>query len=236
MAIELIPTTNALALDATFQEILTTFLANFMSERTREGYLQDWREFFQFLERRGEAPQHPNDVTESHLIAYRDHLRERVAPTSINRKLSALSSLFTKLKEEQIVRKNPVDGLRRPKAIVKKRRTGFTDSEVNQILDSIDTAKLKDLSDKAILSFLFFTGARVSEMLSVKVKDIEVVEGIAVVHLRGKGEKLRTLPVVKVWGLINELINRRGKTSEDCRKCSRCLLDDLTGLSETGIR
>jgi integrase/recombinase XerD len=138
-----------------------------------------------------------------------------VAPTSINRKLSALSSLFTKLKEEQIVRRNPVDGLRRPKAIVKKRRTGFTDQEVNRILDSIDTTKLKGLSDKAILSFLFFTGARVSEMLSVRVKDIEVVEGIAVVHLRGKGEKLRTLPVVKVWGLLQELINHRQKQPDD---------------------
>lgn len=215
MATELVPTTHALALNAPLQEILTTFLANFMSERTREGYLQDWREFFNFLEQRGEAPQHPNDVTEHHLIAYRDHLRERIAPTSINRKLSALSSLFTKSKEEQIVRRNPVDGLRRPKAIVKKRRTGFTDLEVNRILDSIDTTKLKGLSDKVILSFLFFTGARVSEMLSVRVKDIEVVEGIAVVHLRGKGEKLRTLPVVKVWGLLQELIHRRGKIAKD---------------------
>ncbi len=209
------PTELALPLNAPLQELLANFLANFLSERTREGYLSDWREFFQFLERRGEAPSHPNEVTEGHLIAYRDHLRESVAPTSINRKLSALSSLFTKLKEEQIVRKNPVDGLRRPKAIVKKKRTGFTDQEVNRILDSIDTAKLKGLSDKTLLSFLFFTGARVSEMLSVRVKDIEVQEGIAVVHLRGKGEKLRTLPIVKVWGLVGELINRRQKTADD---------------------
>lgn len=212
---ELIPASNALALNSTLQEILTIFLANFMSERTREGYLQDWREFFGWLETQGAALQHPNEVSESHVIAYRDHLRERQAPTSINRKLSALSSLFTKLKEEQIVRKNPVDGIRRPKAIVKKCRTGFTDQEVNRILDAIDTTKLKGLSDKAILSFLFFTGARVSEMLSVRVRDIEVQEGIAVVHLRGKGEKLRTLPVVKVWGQIQELITRRQKTADD---------------------
>jgi integrase/recombinase XerC len=142
-------------------------------------------------------------------------LRGKFSPTTIARKLSALSSLFSRLKDEQLVRINPVQGLRRPKAIVKRRRTGFTDQEVNRILESLNTQTLKGLSDKALLSFLFYTGSRVSEMLSVRVKDIALQEGMPVVHLRGKGEKLRTLPIVKSWALIDELIKRRNKNMED---------------------
>jgi integrase/recombinase XerC len=210
------PTSSTkVALPEELQSVVATFLANFMSHETQKAYVSDWREFFAFLNARGIAVSSPNDVTESHVIAYRDYLREKFSPTTITRKLSALSSLFSRLKDEQLVKKNPVQGLRRPKAIVKRRRTGFTDQEVNRILESLNTQTLKGLSDKALLSFLFYTGARVSEMLSVRVKDIVMQEGMPVVHLRGKGEKLRTLPVVKAWALLDELIKRRGKNSED---------------------
>jgi site-specific recombinase XerD len=207
--------TELLPPNQTLQETLTLFLSNFMSERTQEAYVADWRSFFLFLEGRGEVVQTPNDVTEGHLIAYRNHLRERYSPTTINRKLSALSSLFSRLKDEQLVTRNPAQGLRRPKAIAKRRRTGFTDQEVTKVLESISIHTLKGLNDKALLAFLFYTGARVSEMLTVRVKDLEVQEGLPVVHLRGKGEKLRTLPVVKVWTLIDEVIKRREKKPDD---------------------
>lgn len=210
-----IETQSIINLPDALESTIQTFLSNFMSHRTQEAYVSDWREFFVFLEGRGEIVFHPNDVTENHVIHYRDHLREKFSPTTINRKLSALSSLYSRLKEEQLVKINPVAGLRRPKAIVKRRRTGFLDSEVNQILESLDITTTKGLNDKALLSFLFFTGSRVSEALSVKVKDIEVQEGMPVVHLKGKGEKIRTLPIVKAWGLVDELIQRREKKPED---------------------
>jgi site-specific recombinase XerD len=195
--------------------VVQNFLENFLSDRTREAYVSDWRDFFAWMAGAGTQVQALSDVTESHVIGYRNFLREKYSPTSIARKLSALSSLFAKLKDEQIIRWNPASGLKRPKAIAKKKRTGFTDQEVNRLLDSIGTESLKDLSDKAMLSFLFYTGARVSEMLQVKVKDFGVEAGIPVVHLKGKGEKLRTLPIIKAKGLIDELVHRREKSPED---------------------
>ena len=53
-----------------------------MSHRTQEAYVSDWREFFVFLESIREKISHPNDVTENHVINYRDHLREKFSPTS----------------------------------------------------------------------------------------------------------------------------------------------------------
>lgn len=219
MASDIIATADnvgtGLTASSELQTTLTTFLANFMSTETQKTYLSDWKEFFGFLTSRGIQVSHPSEITPRHVIEYRDFLWENFSATTINRKLSSLSSLFSRLKDEQLVRNNPLQGLRRPKALVKKRRTGFTDQEVNRILESIPTERLKGLSDKSLLAFLFYTGARVSEMLSVRCKDIETVEGIAVVHLRGKGKKVRTLPIVKVWGLLQELIGQRGKAGED---------------------
>lgn len=203
------------ALPQEIESVVGRYLENFLSDRTREAYVSDWRDFFAWMAGAGVQVEALSDVTESHVIGYRNFLREKYSPTSIARKLSAISSLFAKLKDEQIVRWNPAQGLKRPKAIAKKKRTGFTDQEVNRLLDSIGTESLKDLSDKALLSFLFYTGARVSEMLQVKVRDFDLIEGMPVVHLRGKGEKLRTLPIVKVKGLVDELVLRRGKQPDD---------------------
>jgi integrase/recombinase XerD len=186
-----------------------------MSRETQKTYLADWKDFFGFLEKGGGDISHPREITERHVICYRDSLWDTFSATTINRKLSALSSLFTKLKEEQVVRINPFTGLRRPKAIVKKPRRGFTDGEVNRILNSIDESTIKGLNDKALLAFLFYTGARVSEMLAVKIKDIEFLEGLPVVHLRGKGKKVRTLPIVKVRGILDVLITTRKKEADD---------------------
>lgn len=209
------PGNTQITIATELESTLTTFLSNFMSKETQKAYVADWRDFFLYLAGKGQAPKTPDAVTEIQVISYRDHLRERYSPTTIARKLSALSSLFSRLKDEQLVRKNPVQGLRRPKAIVKRRRTGFTDQEVNRILESFDITTLKGLNDRALLSFLFYTGARITEALSVRVKDIETQEGIPVVHLRGKGEKLRTLPIVKTWTVVEQLIRQREKKEDD---------------------
>ena len=66
------------------------------------------------------------------------------------------------------------------------------------------------------LSFLLFTGCRISEALAVKVHDIEDRGNVTVVHIRGKGDKIRTLPIhPKLLKTVLELIDRRQKQSND---------------------
>ena len=105
---------------------------------------------------------HPKEITKTHVISYRDYLREKYSPTSINRKMSALSSLFTELQGARIVDINPVEGVKRPQSIPRRPRLGFSDEEVNRILDSYDGATLQGLNTKAVLSFLLYTGCRIS--------------------------------------------------------------------------
>jgi site-specific recombinase XerD len=130
--------------------------------------------------------------------------------------VSALSSLFTELQGARVVDHNPVEGVKRPQSIPKRQRTGFSDDEVNRILDSFDTAAIQGLNTKAVLSFLLFTGCRISEALAIRVSDIEDRGNVKVVCLRGKGEKIRTLPLhPKLLKVLLELIERRQKKAND---------------------
>jgi integrase/recombinase XerD len=204
------PLTNPL------QETVRAYLANFLSERTREAYTTDFRDFGIFVTQTFGAFAHPKDITKTHVIAYRDSLRQTYSPTSINRKLSALSSLFKEFQGARVVDLNPVEGVRRPPSVAKRPRLGFTDNEVNQILDCYPTHTLQGLNHRAVLSFLLFTGCRISEVLAVKVSDIEDRGNLKVVHIRGKGEKIRTLPLhPKLLKNVLALISRREKQPND---------------------
>ncbi|MBI4405147.1 MAG: tyrosine-type recombinase/integrase [Deltaproteobacteria bacterium] len=196
--------------------VIDNYLQNFLSDHTKAAYLSDFTDFGVFLNKIGVKIIHPRDVSTTHVIKYRDYLRENYSPTSINRKLSALSSLFQELCCAQVVDINPVGGVKRPPSIVKRERLGFSDREVNRILESYPTENLQGLNNRAVLTFLFFTGCRISEALAVKVKDIEERAGVKAVHIRGKGEKIRTLPIhPKLSRIMDELIERRCKGPED---------------------
>jgi integrase/recombinase XerD len=195
---------------------VSTYLENFLSVHTKAAYESDFRDFGRFLSENKVAISHPKDVTKKQVIAYREELRKKYAPTSVNRKLSALASLFSELHNAQVITTNPLDGVKRPIAKTRKERLGFSDSEVNQILESHSTEKLQGLNNRSILTFLFYTGCRISEALTVRVNDLDSIDGLNVVHLQGKGAKLRTLPLhPKLYSLLRELISRRAKEPFD---------------------
>lgn len=197
-------------------QVVGEYLANFLSEHTRQAYEGDFRDFGTFLAGQGIKVGHPREVRKSHIIAYRESLREKYSPTSINRKLSSLSSLFAELQNAQVIEGNPAQGVKRPKAIPKRPRLGFSDREVNQILSAHPTETVQGLNNSAVLSFLLFTGCRISEALGVRIQDIESQGTLQVVHLRGKGDKIRGLPLhPKLSKIITELVARREKKPED---------------------
>jgi site-specific recombinase XerD len=216
----LVPVTHGSELaaqeNATLSAVIKDYLANFLSDRTREAYEGDFRDFGKFISKTFGPVSHPRDITKTQVIAYRDFLREKYSPTSINRKMSALSSLFYELQGARLVDINPVEGVKRPQSIARRPRLGFTDDEVNRILESHNPTTLQGLSTKAILSFLLYTGCRISEALAVRVSDIEDRGNLKVVIIRGKGDKIRTLPLhPKLLKVVLELIERRSKTPSD---------------------
>jgi integrase/recombinase XerD len=84
----------------------------------------------------------------------------------------------------------PAAGQRLPKAI--------SVDDVTRILEAVDTSTPAGLRDRALLEFLYSTGARISEAVGLDVDDVSVdaaLDGPAVVRLFGKGSKERLVPL-----------------------------------------
>jgi hypothetical protein len=92
----------------------TEWFANIDNPHTRRAYRNDLKEFMTFTGVR--TPIELRLITRAHVIAWRKDLDHRqLAPGSIRRKLSALSSLYDFLTDWNAVPVNPVKGVKRPK-------------------------------------------------------------------------------------------------------------------------
>ena len=95
-----------------WQQIAHDWVSNLKSERTHRAYLEAWRNFLDF------AQVAPDQVTQSHVTAYRAMLKSATSPTTgrpysqstINQRLSALSSFYTYAMKRGICTKNPAEG------------------------------------------------------------------------------------------------------------------------------
>ncbi len=76
--------------------------------------------------------------------------------------------------------------------------------EMNTIINSPDTQTWSGQRDQVLLATLYNTGARVSEIINVKIKDIDIGKS-SVIHLHGKGRKERAVPL---WKSTSILINK----------------------------
>lgn len=128
--------------------------------------------------------------------------------STINGKISVLKSFFgTLYKEEQIV-KDPSVRLKNIKFDSKNLREHLTSEELEILRNAC-----KDLREKVIVEFLYSTGCRVSEVIEVRLNDINWSENSLKVH--GKGDKFRTVYFnVKCKLLLQDYIKIRDSESE----------------------
>ena len=176
-------------------EVFQKWLSNHLSPGTRLIYASSLKEFGQFLSSKGIQFSNPKDLKATHIIAYRDWLLAREnSNKTVNRKLSALSSLLKQLRFEQVVPANVAESVRRMPSDIKRVRTSFSDIEIKLILSLYDEETRQGLQNKTLLSILAYTGQRISTVLNLRTKDIQVIDGLTVLSLKVKGGKLRPLP------------------------------------------
>jgi len=136
-------------------------------------------------------------ITRAHVIAWRKDLEDReLAPSSIRRKLAALSSLFDYLCERNAVAGNPVDGVKRPPANGNEGSTpALGDSQARKLLDAPPADTLKGVRDRAILATLLYHGIRREELCRLRVRDAHSREGVVHLRVQGKRDKTRFVPL-----------------------------------------
>ncbi len=121
---------------------------------------------------------------------------------SIQRKLSAIRSFMNYLVRENLLRTNPADGVKTPKA--PKKLPGVLDvDQINQLLNIKSTEPIS-LRDKAIMELLYSSGLRLAELVALNPIDLNIQDRSLTVI--GKGNKKRMLPIgskaieaIKAW-------------------------------------
>jgi len=161
------------------------------SPRTHEAYGRDLLRFATYAISRGAVA--PPDVTARMLREYVYHLKDLgLAPASIRRNVSALRTYFKFLLGEGHVARDPSERLESPK----RWRTlpeVLSVAEVDALLASPSLDDPLVFRDRALLELAYGAGLRVSEWISIGVRDVMFAEGL--VRVFGKGSKERLVPI-----------------------------------------
>ena len=157
------------------------------SSHTINNYAADLREFGDFLESRG-----GKDIKRIDYFLLRKFLsvlsEKKLNKRTLSRKISTMKSFFKFMLRESLIKSNPASSLIYPR-LDKPLPNFLTEKEIGNMLKLPKGDELLVLRDKAILEFLYSTGARVSEMVSLKKESVDFISGIA--KVRGKGKKER---------------------------------------------
>ncbi len=162
-----------------------------LSPRTLDAYERDVGRLVDFLRSRG--LERPGEATAAELRDFVYHLKDQgLQPTSIRRSISAARTYFAFLLAEGIVVSDPSDRLELPKTW-RRLPDVISREEAQRLLEAPDVADRLYWRDKALLEFAYATGVRVSELITIQVRDLALDEGFATVF--GKGAKERVVPV-----------------------------------------
>ena len=160
------------------------------SDNTCEAYMRDIKAFGEFLQRRGIVALEKagsNDVA-----AYMMELKNSgKSKATINRKLSSIRTYYKFLIKKGMMKENPTEDIKSPR-IERRELDYLTIEEVETLLLAPDES-IKGIRDRAILEVLYATGIRVSEIIELKLKDINLRMGF--LTLNGAHGRARIVPI-----------------------------------------
>ncbi|MBQ0018582.1 MAG: tyrosine-type recombinase/integrase [Clostridiales bacterium] len=160
------------------------------AENTLIAYERDIKGFEQFLtERRGKTLA---DCAESDAIAYVLSMgKENKSKATINRKVSALRTYCDFLIGQSVLDTNPFAGIKSGKS--DKREIDYLTLEDVEALLALPSDDRKGLRDKALMEFMYGTGARVTEVVRLRIEDVNL--RMSFVTLRDVNDESRIVPL-----------------------------------------
>ncbi len=163
------------------------------SPHTLAAYHTDLSQFHGFLRERG-AFRSWAAVKREDIIAFLIFMKERkYASATVTRRISAIRSFFTYLVEHGRVKDDPSEELELPKVSRRLPRV-LTVEEVDDLLEQPARSNSPiALRDRAMLEVAYATGVRVSELVSMKLSDVNLATGD--IRCIGKGNKERVIPL-----------------------------------------
>ncbi len=157
------------------------------SNNTIESYKEDLIKFRDFFKNKS-----INEIDIDDLKKYVKYLNDlNLNELSISRSISCIKSFYKYLNIEKIIDNNPSDSLYLPK-VRKKLPNILSEEEVDKLLN-INLVDCFSYRNKAMLEVLYATGLRVSELVNLKMENIDFEQDI--IRTFGKGNKERVIPI-----------------------------------------
>ena len=156
------------------------------SDKTILSYKDDLIEYNEFL---GNNFTNILNINMNIINNYMKYLYERkITKSSISRKLSSIRGLYNYLVREDIIKENYFNKIPNPKRELYLPKF-LKDEELNKIFSVCNSNNPTEERDTLIIELLYATGVRVSELVNIKIKDINQEEKL--IKILGKGNKER---------------------------------------------
>lgn len=187
-----------------FIEELTT--SKSFSKNTIESYKRDVRQFLSYVNEQG---MDYKGIKRAHIISYILHLeKENKATASITRSIASIRAFYQTLVRRNEIISNPAMEIDAPK-VEKKVPEVLSLEEIDKLLSIPNEDEVKGNRDKAMLELLYATGIRVTELITLKVDDVNLNLGF----IKCSGSRERVVPIGRMAteALGNYLENHRNK-------------------------
>ena len=164
------------------------------SQNTIGAYMSDLDKFLVFCQAQFASEDvQISDITTDLIRFYLVELyKQKLTNRSISRNVSSLKMFFKYLLLCDYIIKNPMKCIKNPK-FKPKLPQFFSQSEIKDLCDLPDTNTFSGIRDKAIFELFYSSGLRISELINLKLQDIDFSQ--KVITIIGKGRKKRVVPL-----------------------------------------
>ena len=163
------------------------------AKNTQLSYERDLRKMADYFEEKGITD--IRSVTGDDLAAYISHMQDQgKRPSTLSRSIASIKAFYAFLIEQGVLQENIASSLKAPK-VEKKLPSVMSLQDVDLLLAQPSGSSDKEIRDKAMLELLYATGIRVSELLSLRLSDLNLKKSyIFVVSSQGRD---RAIPITR---------------------------------------
>jgi len=174
-----------------------------LAEKTIESYSRDLTRYLDFLSSKGikKIDETDTPLILQHLINLRN---DGLGSRSTARHLVTVRGFYKYLVQEKVIKRDPARLVDLPKSGLKLPDV-LSVTEIKLLLDLPDTQTPLGLRNAAMLELLYASGLRVSELVNLKLLDLNTEAGF--VRVMGKGSKERIIPIgIYAKNILNDYI------------------------------
>lgn len=132
-----------------------------------------------------------NYIEKKDIVAFIQNEKDNKCDRTVAHTLTVIRNFYKFLEREEIIKDNPTNFIELPK-IKKSLPVVLSIEEVNQLLE-FPLKTPYDYRNKAMIELMYATGIRISEMINIKIEDINLFNGLVIIF--GKGGKERIIPI-----------------------------------------